>query len=80
MINPRLQGPCQALETTAQRGRDKLGGVEAEALGPLAGPSVKRQMICMLFPGTKKTQLSRKKRGLGFTAQRLAAEVRKASS
>ena len=26
MINPSLQGPCQAPETTAQRGRDKLGG------------------------------------------------------
>ena len=53
---------------------------EYSGLGPLAGSSVKRQMICMLFPGTKKTQLSRKKRGLGFGAKRLAAEVREASS
>ena len=60
MINPSLQGPCQALETTAQRGRDKLGGVEAEALGPLAGPSVKRQMICMLFPPRKPSCQERK--------------------
>ena len=26
MINPSLQGPRQAPETTAQRGRDTLGG------------------------------------------------------
>ena len=52
----------------------------AETLGPLAGSCVKRQMICTLFPGTKETQLSRKKRGLGLSAKRLAAGVREASS
>ena len=79
MINPSLQGPCQALETTAQRGRDKLGGGGGRSSGASCRTLCEEANDLHALP-TKKTQLSRKKRGLGFTAQRLAAEVRKASS